>query len=449
MAKVKQYYPGVAPVGDYGIMIDFTYEGERCRETLKIAPTSEGQRKANTKRKQILSEIALGTFDYAAHFPNSKRGKKKTQGSALSATSLTTVCKAWLASRTDLKGSTLRAYKGAIMYWTEEAKTENGVAWGALDIRDITVKRLREWVSSQQDEKNPARITVKTIRNKLIPLSAPMALAVADGLLDFNAVKAVLDLGINKPQWEKIRAQTNDDIDPFDVIELEALLTASEGAIHRYILAQAWTGLRTGEMYALAYEDLDFINKVIHVRRTRSDNGTWGTPKTDNGVRDVVMLPWVEQALREQMTDTYMKLPYDCGPYGKLRIVFYNPNTDKPFKLYKHFLRPFKRVCREAEVRYRYGYQLRHTYGSMCMSLGIAEKWIADQMGHSDVTMIRQHYGKWKPRTAQIAGTSGESQIVNFFDAWQKQKGVSNAGEASSTLLVSDGSASAARASIA
>ena len=38
----------------------------------------------------------------------------------------------------------------------------------------------------------------------------------------------------------------------------------------------------------------------------------------------------------------------------------------------------------------------RHTYASQLLTTGIASiDWIAEQMGHTNGNMIRQHYGTW------------------------------------------------------
>lgn len=40
--------------------------------------------------------------------------------------------------------------------------------------------------------------------------------------------------------------------------------------------------------------------------------------------------------------------------------------------------------------------QCRHTYASQLLTTGIASiDWIAEQMGHTNGNMIRQHYGTW------------------------------------------------------
>ena len=47
-------------------------------------------------------------------------------------------------------------------------------------------------------------------------------------------------------------------------------------------------------------------------------------------------------------------------------------------------------------VLYRGPGQCRHTYASQLLTTGVASiDWIAEQMGHTNGNMIRQHYGTW------------------------------------------------------
>jgi integrase len=65
--------PGVRRVSATSILIDFYYRGVRCKERLKLPPTGANKKFAANLRAQIHVEIARGTFDYAKHFPNSKK----------------------------------------------------------------------------------------------------------------------------------------------------------------------------------------------------------------------------------------------------------------------------------------------------------------------------------------------------------------------------------------
>lgn len=46
-------------------------------------------------------------------------------------------------------------------------------------------------------------------------------------------------------------------------------------------------------------------------------------------------------------------------------------------------------------ARYRRPYQTRHTYASMMLTAGEPLGWVANQMGHSDLSMLARVYARW------------------------------------------------------
>ena len=50
-------------------------------------------------------------------------------------------------------------------------------------------------------------------------------------------------------------------------------------------------------------------------------------------------------------------------------------------------------------MKHREFYQCRHTFATLLLSAGADWRYIADQMGHTDLTMLQKHYWKWRPGT--------------------------------------------------
>ena len=66
--------------------------------------------------------------------------------------------------------------------------------------------------------------------------------------------------------------------------------------------------------------------------------------------------------------------------------------------------RMWKRILLRAGVRYRYPYQMRHTYASMMLQAGEPVMWVAQQMGHTDWTFTARTYSRWVSIDAPEAG---------------------------------------------
>ena len=63
-------------IRDRSIKIWFMYQGKRCWESLPLKPTTANIRHATKLREEICTRIAIGVFDYAEFFPNSKRAEE-------------------------------------------------------------------------------------------------------------------------------------------------------------------------------------------------------------------------------------------------------------------------------------------------------------------------------------------------------------------------------------
>ncbi|WP_115702545.1 tyrosine-type recombinase/integrase [Legionella sainthelensi] len=359
----------------HAIRIIFSYRGVQCRETLKLEPTKANLKYAERLRGEIINAIALGTFSYADYFPNSKRAK--LFGHAV--TKATT-------------GELLKEYM-AIAEKTLEASTFNGYrkvcdahlypAFGAIPIRELSSIIIRNWITE-------LNLTVKTVRNILIPLRNTLDQALNDGVIDRNPLdKLVLSKLINKST-----SQSNWEVDPFDQDEIKAILNEAEGQARNLFQFAFFAGLRTSELIALEWDDIDWLKGLVRVSRAvvlKQEKGT----KTKSGVRDVLLLPPALEALKNQKAFTYLE--------GKR--IFYNPRTNTPWETDGQIRKTcWAHILRKAGIRYRNPYQTRHTYASMMLSAGENPLWVATQMGHKDTEMIIKHYGRWIPDKSTVAG---------------------------------------------
>ena len=55
----------------------------------------------------------------------------------------------------------------------------------------------------------------------------------------------------------------------------------------------------------------------------------------------------------------------------------------------------------------------RHTFASQALSSYVQVEWVARQLGHTDTTMVKKHYGRWIPSDTQsMAGIA--SKMMGF-----------------------------------
>lgn len=349
---------GVRVRGD-SIVLDFSYKGQRCRETLRVKPTKTAMKEASRKREAILYEIAMGTFDYGVHFPYSKNALKFAKNKAALIT-VESALKSWVKlAEKRCQHSTIRDYNSAIYHHLIPN-------FGHLSLDEFTVAHVYEWLET-------INISNKRVNNVLGPLRQALQEAFYDGHIDHNPMD----------RFRYLSPETREP-QPFNHDEISRILNQLDGQERNLIQSAFWSGLRTSELIALRWEDVDFPNNRFYVR-TAIVRQREKTTKTTAGIRTVELQPAAKEALESQSVFTK----------GNHR-VFNDPTTDQPWKG-DHIIR--KRIwipaLDQAKVEYRNPYQTRHTYASVLLSMGKSPMWVAQQMGHKDWGMIRKVYGRW------------------------------------------------------
>jgi integrase len=94
---------------------------------------------------------------------------------------------------------------------------------------------------------------------------------------------------------ERVQLKRSGDFNVLSVEQVEAVARAAEDGADAAIIVAAYTGLRTGELRALRWRDVDFATATLHVRRNRPAGGSERAPKSGQ-VRSV---PLMDDAARE------------------------------------------------------------------------------------------------------------------------------------------------------
>lgn len=325
----------VVPRGK-SIQLDFYYKGVRCRETLRLPPTKPNVRHAERMMATIQHEIAIGTFRYSKHFPNSPKAELFDNAQAASATVGEALDRYLEGLKPTLEYSTYRDYDSAIRHYLQPV-------FGNIPLRELSTRQIRKWIAGLV-------ISAKRINNILIPLRGMLAEAYADGIIERNPMDRIRNLAV-----------PTEEPDPFTPEEIHAILAACTDPQHRNLFQFAfWTGLRTSEMIALEWKDIDWRRGVVRVMRASVRKRIKGA-KIRAGERDVLLLSPALEALNAQR------------PYTELRHgrVFHNPRTGEPWETDGQIRKTaWTHILRQAGVRYRNPYQTRHTFASTLLSAG-------------------------------------------------------------------------------
>lgn len=346
------------------VQIAFTYQGVRCRESLPIPPTKSAQKEIVLKRQAILYQIKTGTFDYLEHFPHSKKALefRKTRPDHYT---IAEGLDAWLIrNQGKFQPSTLRGYNSAIRHYLIPT-------FGELTISELTAIAIKEWLASLP-------ISNKRKNNTLIPLRRMYDELYLDEIIDKNPFTRVKNLPVQAREPE-----------PFINEEIEKILDELTGQERNLIQFAFWSGLRTSELIALRWLDVELEQNRIFVRQAKVCGQIKAT-KTKAGAREVVLQPQAKEALLNQQTYTAKTS----------ETVFHDSRNNAPWKNDQAIRKVvWQKALSKTGIKYREPYQTRHTFASTMLSRGENPLWVAHQMGHKDWSMIIKVYGRWIPQS--------------------------------------------------
>lgn len=360
------------------IQIAFSFRNVECRELLPpCSITKSALTYAAGLRAEIQRKIAADEFRYTEYFPESQRAAQFDE-----------LPKHVLLGK--LIDKQIETYAAQVENGTLAQSTHDGYVkalgsvrmkhWRPKAIGSVTPSMLRAWIAD-------LGVTAKFARNLLTPFRSVFDDALNDDLIKFNPFERIA--------LTKLLKQTATDsnylVDPFTAAERAQIIAAARP--DEWPTVQFWleTGLRPGELQALRWSRVDTKAATARIDLNQVAGKEKG-PKTEAGIRQMELTAPALAALEAQKMISLAANDH----------VFVNPRTGKAWttdaQLRKSLWVP---LLERSGVRYRNPYQVRHTYASAQLTAGANPWWLAEQLGHVDVQMVFQTYGKFIPEDYQ------------------------------------------------
>ncbi|MGH1531206.1 Arm DNA-binding domain-containing protein [Yersinia proxima] len=368
------------------LVITFTYKGILCRESLPLMEVNNKTVKyAERLLGEIQNNIASNQFIYVDYFPKSKKL------SLFGSVKLNRTIKEYLdeylliCESRGLSPSTIVGYKKCRAALSVMHK---------IPVTDLTPAILKNWIQKRTT-------TLKTIRNHLSFLRSAIDEAVTDGLIEINPVSQI---SAARYQTERANDKAAYEVDPLSPDEVSSLYRGAGNKqwenLFRFALH---TGMRSSELCALQWDDIDFVGSFAHVKSASVVGVIKGT-KTKAGTRKVELDTEALKALSEQKPFTFLRS----------KFIFEDPKKGEPWPgadaIRKKAWLP---TLKKAGIRYRNPYQTRHTFATMHISQGANLFWLAGQMGHKGPEMLFRHYGSYLAEYDGNAGRQFNSLLGN------------------------------------
>lgn len=375
-------HPGIEIHGS-SIRIVFMWKRQRCRETLGLPVTKANIKHAAQLRAAVLHDIKLGTFDYGRHFPESRQASN-------------------LSSTRDQRLSALLARYKPLKAVDITAETESRY----IVALDICVGLLGpDKLAGVLIPEDIQTLRVELIRDRAASTTNHY-LATLSGFLSWCEANQYCREGLAAACT---RFSTKDrEPDPLSKDEFKQLLDSCQTEEDKAAITVAvYTGLRPGELCALAAEDVHLDTGRLEITRSITSSSTFKVPKTGKP-RTILLLPPAVPALKTLLAAAKDRETLEVEVWST-RHEFHRESVTPliaPTALARKrgagsWLIPttwhtrWSGIQERAGIRARRPYQTRHTYACWCLAARGNLAFISKQMGHTDFTMLVKVYAAW------------------------------------------------------
>lgn len=277
--------------------------------------------------------------------------------------------KKYWKSRKKLAASTKRGY---------ETKLENQIrpyfkGMKLADISKDTCQSFQDYlcrkrVKPKKPTSPPRHLSNQTINSAITLASTIFNFAVEENMMSKNPFRGIGKLDVSKKE-----------VNVMEFHDMERLASCCSGTCREFLITVLYTGMRASEARGLHWEDIDFKNRFINIKRSYDiKNGPQKT-KTKSSERNIPIL----QPLYDVLLEYYERKPRRPGDY-----VFVAKNGE-PLLWYHDSL---KRALKKAELPEMSLHDLRHSFLSALDSMGIRLTLIKEIAGHSTIATTANIY---------------------------------------------------------
>lgn len=228
---------------------------------------------------------------------------------------------------------------------------------------------------------------VEQLMEKLSSKTVKDIMTVLKAILKYAEIKYDINFKISLISTP---AQITNEVEVFndrDRKKMEKYCIESKEIRDLGVLISLYTGLRIGEVCALKWSDIDFEKKYIKVNHTlqrvyvnkRETKVLYDRPKTKKSIRKIPMAKVLYEKLKE------ISKNYDNEAFvltGSTKR-YYEPLG------YRYI---YRKILEKCDIEYKRYHQLRHTFATRCIKVGMDVKSLSEVLGHANVSITLNIY---------------------------------------------------------
>ena len=272
--------------------------------------------------------------------------------------------------------------------------------FGAMKLEDLSSLKLQEHfnsllVNGRQDGKGLSASTVRATRRYF---SMCLDDAIKAKLLIENPVQSTKAAKLTK---KEIVVLTKEEVTML-VNEAKNIKSPFMSKILPVLIGlTVRTGMRQGEVFGLKWQDIDFNESSIFIRRSLAhiigQGAVFQEPKTKSGRRRIILLNEDIELLKEYRK-WQQEYAEDLGDkFDSNDLVFTTPfgMPISPTNFTRRYFRPLLEKCGINKDFTFHG--LRHTHATLLLKQGVNPKIVQERLGHSSIKVTMDTYSHVLP----------------------------------------------------
>lgn len=251
----------------------------------------------------------------------------------------------------------------------------------------LTLDMVQDYINDQAER----GLSAKSLRNEISLLSCALRRVRPDLRFD--------QLRLPKRKKDEMQIPSNEQV--------TRMLDAAQGtALYIPLMLASMMGLRRSEICALAWSDVDFKSRTIHIHSAEVKNADGG---------------FSVKGTKTLAGDRIVHIPSPvAAELAKNRTLSRRVTDLTPDAITRRYERLLDRLTDEDHPRIpgRF-HDLRHYHASVMIAVGAPDKYISADMGHASMDMVRRVYGHVMQDRQGVINEQMETHAEAIFGALQ------------------------------